>query len=473
MKKLDKLILKAFLGPFVLTFCVVVFILLIIFLVKYVEDMIGKGLGAEVYSQLLFYFSLLMVPSALPLSVLLSSLITFGNLGEHNELTAIKGAGVSLIRALTPVFLIVLVITVGAFYFNNNILPKVSLKAYSLLYDVRTKKASVNFKEGVFYEGIPGHRIKISQKFPDGKSVKGVMIYNHTAGKGNTDLIMADSGRITTINDDQFLVFELYNGKSFSEYAEDAPARSERFIRNAFDKSRMIFSLASFALNRTKEELFSSNKYMKNAHELNYITDSIKNDSKIVQANLPVNIKPYYSYFNQNFPPAPNYKFSGLSLLNKHFSVAEKELILSRAVNQARSIKAYTSSTLERIKYLEEDANSFSIEKYKKYTQAFACLVMFLIGAPLGAIIKKGGLGMPVLISIIFFIILYVFSILGEKWAKESVVPVAYGIWAANAILLPVGLLLLKQAKNDSKLLDMDFYSVLYRKFKKNKPVTL
>ena len=470
MKKLDKLIVGAFVGPFILTFIVVVFILLIQFLLKYIEDIIGKGLGLEVYAELIFYFSVLMVPVALPLAVLLSCLITFGNLGEHHELTAIKGSGVSLIRALAPIFLIVLLLTVAAFFFNNTIAPKASLKAYSLLYDVRTKKASINFKEGVFYEGIPGYRIKISQKMPDGKAVKGIMIYNHTSGRGNTDLIVADSGLITTINNESNLVFELYQGKSYTEYQQNNDPTSDQFLRNKFVKSKMIFSLASFQMNRTKEELFSSNRMMKNVSELNFVADSIRKDFTNAKANLENTISPFYVYLPKQLDSTKrivkaeeNPKIKKLDTL----SVQDKEQILSKAVNQARSVKAYITGHVERLKYLKEDANTYEIEKYRKFTQSIACIIMFLIGAPLGAIIRKGGLGIPILVSIVFFIFFYVFSIIGEKWAKEDIVPVLGGVWAANAILLPIGLLFLRQAKNDSKILDLDFYNVLIGKIVK------
>lgn len=468
MKKLDKLILRAFVGPFIITFAVVIFIFLVRFLLIYIEEIIGKGLGAEVYIQLLFYFALLLVPVALPLAVLLSTLITFGNLGEHHELTAIKGSGISMIRTLMPVFIVVVALTVFSFYFNNIIVPRASLKAYSLLYDVRTKKASVNFKEGVFYEGIPGYKIKITQKFPDGKSVKGVMIYNHTAGKGNTDVIIADSGLITTINDDRYLVFELYHGKSFSEYAQNsgfnANNHSSEFIRNEFYKSKMIFSLASFDLNRTKEDLFASNKLMKTVDELSDISDSIRQQSNQVKKHMFENIKPfyYYMFYNSTGPATPE------TALRDTLSAEDKKIILSRAINQARSVKANTSAQLERIKYMIQDARSYEIEKYKKYTQAVACLIMFLIGAPLGAIIKKGGLGVPTLVAILFFIIFYLFSNTGQKWANEGLLPVAIGIWIANIVLFPIGLFFLRQAKNDSRLFESDFYVVWFIKlFKK------
>ncbi|HEY8400165.1 MAG TPA: LptF/LptG family permease [Cytophagaceae bacterium] len=469
MKKLDKLIVKAFLGPFFLTFVVVVFILLTQYLLKYLEDFVGKDLGLAVFSELIFYFSINMVPTAMPLAILLSSLMTYGNLGEHHELTAIKSAGISLTRTLIPIFLNVLILTGVAFYFNNNMVPKANLKAYSLLYDIRQKKLSFDLKEGAFYNGLPGYSIKVTKKLPDGVSLKGVMVYNHTSGRGNSEVIIADSGKLSTFAGDKYLKMTLFNGKSYSEYVTNTGSyvSPKQFVRNDFERSEIVFSLASFDLNRTKEELFAGNKLMKNVSELQTYVDSVKNEYNTVKNNLISNIKPFYLYNpigKATNDAAEELKADKLltrldSLPALEITEEQKVQVLNRAVNQARSVKAYMKSHIERLNFLTREANVFEIEEYKKYTQSIACLIMFLIGAPLGAIIKKGGLGVPVLISIIFFITFYVISLMGEKWAKEGVVDVPYGMWAANLILLPIGLFFLRQAKNDSRLLETDFYS--------------
>src|SRR6478735_8337192 len=212
MKRLDKLILGAFFGPFFLTFTVTLFIFLTQYLLRYLDDFLGKDLGFAVFFELIFYFSMNMVPNSLPLAILISTLMTFGNLGQHHELTAIKASGISLVRALTPIFLVVVGISIGLFYFNNVIVPKANLRAYSLLYDIRQKKPALNIKEGSFYNGLPGFSVKVTKKFPDGRSLKGVMIYNHTEGRGNTDVIVADSGYMYTFFDDKYLALELFHG---------------------------------------------------------------------------------------------------------------------------------------------------------------------------------------------------------------------------------------------------------------------
>lgn len=467
MKRLDKLIIGAFLGPFFLTFSVALFIFLTQYLLRYLDDFLGKDLGLAVFSELVFYFSMNMVPNSLPLAILISSLMTFGNLGEHHELTAIKSSGISLVRTLVPIFLIVASIAVGLFYFNNIIVPKANLKAYSLLYDIRQKKPALDIKEGAFYNGLPGYSIKVIKKDPDGKGLKGVMIYNHSAGRGNTDLIVADSGYMYTFLNEKYLALELYNGTSYSESQNSNNIYPSQFVQNEFSRSKMVFSLASFDLKRTQAELFASNKYMKNTVQLNKDIDSLRAEHSMIQSNLYKNVQPFFSYHYQH-PINDTLKVDSTdSKLSTTYTPEEKALILNRAVNQARSIKSFAEGHIERLKYVRREGNGFEIEKNRKYVQSVACLIMFLIGAPLGAIIRKGGLGIPIFIGVIFFIIFYVLSMIGEKWAKESVVIVPYGMWMSITILFPVGLFFLKQARNDARLFESDAYRNVFDKIQR------
>lgn len=468
MKKIDKLILGAFSGPFLLTFIVVVFIFLTQYLLKYLDDFVGKGLGFEVYGELIFYFSIHMIPVSLPLAVLLSSLMTYGNLGEHFELTAIKGSGISLIRVLMPVGFIVVLLTIASFYFSNTIVPKVNLKAYSLLYDIRQKKPSLDFKEGAFYNGLPGYSVKISKKYEDGKTIEGVMIYNHSGNKGNTEVILADSGTMYTINHDQYLVLELFHGNSFTEYIQESNTiYPKEFVRNSFEESKLVFSLASFGLNSTPTQLFSANKVMKPVNVLQQDIDSMQNMREKNIKSIQENIGTFYTHKiipDDTGKVEFNYKPDSFFISNPG---VPNSVIYNRAVNNARGIKAYLGGNRERIYHTSREIRSYKSEKYKKYTQAFAVFIMFIIGAPLGAIIKKGGFGVPVIISIGFFIIYYVVTMIGEKWAKEGVTEVELGMWLGNIVLLPIGLFFLRQARNDSRLLDTDFYAVLIGKIKR------
>ncbi|SDL44170.1 lipopolysaccharide export system permease protein [Catalinimonas alkaloidigena] len=461
MKKLDQLIIRSFLGPFFLTFAVVEFILLTQFLIKYLDYFVGKDLGPEIFAQLISYFALTIAPTALPLAVLLSSLMTFGNLGEHRELTAIKSAGISLLRVLRPVGVLVLLITLGSFFYNNTVLPWSNLKAFSLLYDIRQKKPSFDIKEGVFYDKIPNYRIKINKKYPDGRSIADILIYDHTEGRGNNHVILADSGQMYNIMNDRYLVLELYHGNDYQELLEERRNPDEEYVRNEFDRSKMIFDLSSFNLSRTDEGLFASNKIMRTVPELRYDIDSMHRSVEGVTKSVDANIRSYYLYNlrnNENLPARAIPDTAWIQRVERRSPTYSSTDLYSRAINQARSIRSFTQSYRERYKGYWHEITVYNIEIHSRYTQAVSCLILFLIGAPLGAIIKKGGFGIPVLISIIFFIVLYVLTILGKKWANEHIIPIAAGMWTANFVLFWVGLFFLRQARNDSALLDSDLY---------------
>ena len=549
MLKLDKLILKSFIGPFLLTTALATFILLIQYMLKYFDDFVGKDLGFDVFAELIFYFSLNMLQVALPLGVLVSSLMTFGNLGENFELTAIKSAGLSLIRVLLPVFYFVVVLAIGAFFFNNHVVPSANLKAFSLLYDIKKKKPGLDIKEGVFYGGIPDYNIKVKEKLPDGKTLKDVIIYDHTDGSGNNRVILADSSKMFTMYGDRYLKLELYNGNYYSD--EETKRRSDvnRLTRTSFDQMDIVFNLSSFDLKRTKEELFQNNRQMKNIAELSSDIDSLNESVWIskyefiermggFRYHLVDKVSVMLDYFGEKIerdtlseekdtektpltisdsiakvqmetmdptnrpdgrlgklitersastfidkeglgdvplngtageipkPEEPKVLVDTLSwaFLDSAVSRRNREVFLT-AKNQAQKIKVNLNSMASRVDILTHDINKFQIEKYKKYSQAVACIVMFLIGAPLGAIIKKGGLGVPVIISIFFFIIYYVLTIMTEKWAKEGLYNPVIAVWTADIVLFPIGLFFLRQARIDARLFDSDIYTIWLEKF--------
>jgi len=542
MRRLDKLILKSFIGPFFLTTIVTTFILLVQYMLKYFDDFVGKNLGFKVFGELLFYFSINILPNALPLGVLISSLMTFGNLGENFELSAIKSAGISLIRTLRPIFFFILTLTIAAFFFNNYVVPAANLKAYSLIYDIKHQKPALDIKKGVFYNGIPNYSIKVNEKFNDNITLKDVMIYDHTRKNGNNFVILADSSRMFSMYNDKYLKLELFDGQYFNQQATKNN-RVDQFQRTSFDQMYMMFSLSSFDLKRTREELFQNNRQMKNIEELtsdidslhseqelalvglhefskNYLfhrldrarfqkknenkTDSsklktntlIKNNDKqnrsrkvktsMINSNLVTSsfqdvsgdsIMPISSWkknrknkeLNNYFPKKQSPKLAQMSLkgLDSLFTtVRKKGLILQWALTKIRAYKVNISSSKSKLQRLRFESERYKIAKFKKYSQAFACMVMFLIGAPLGAIIKKGGLGFPVIISIFFYIFYYVASILSEKWAVAGFVNGAYSVWMADLILMPIGLFFLRQARVDARLFDNDYYSVVIDKFK-------
>lgn len=459
LKKLDKLILKAFAGPFLLTFAVVQFILLTHTLLKYLDDIIGKDLGTGVLLQLLFYFSVLIVPVSLPLAVLLSSLMTYGNLGEHHELTAIKASGIALTRILRPVLLLTIGLAVGAFWFNETIVPKANLKAYSLLWDVRQQKLALDIREGVFYNGIPGYTIKVDRKSGEnGDQLHGVMIYDHTQKSGNATVMLADSGRMSTVHGGGYLGLELFHGHNYVEQPDASNRAGASFIRQGFDHNVITFSLASFDLSRTKEELFTTNRMMLNIPQLRYATDSVQKRLHQEEKLLPHTMNAYYTFVRfDTTNRAANRKVESWQVPPTRL-VSPSMSVLEQAISRARNLQSFANTTTERINELAKNSALFRIEVYRKYSQSVAVLLMFLIGAPLGSIIKKGGLGIPILISILFFIVYYVLSIMGEKYGREFVMPVGLGMWMSNLALLPAGLFFLYQAYNDSGLLELDFW---------------
>ncbi|TRX51744.1 LptF/LptG family permease [Fulvivirga sp. M361] len=589
MKKIDKLILSSFLGPFFLTFLVVVFILLTQHMLKYFDDIVGKDLGWDVLAQLFFHFAVFMTPISIPLAILLSSLMTFGNLGEHFELTAIKSAGISLLRALLPIFIFVLALTVLAFYSNNYFVPKSALEAYSLLYDIKQKKPALDLKPGAFYNGIPDFSIKVNKRNEDGKRLEDIIIYDHRNENGNKKVTLADSGAMYTILNDRYLKLELFSGNFYFENSSEAgsnrrKSKKETLSRSSFSRSEYVLDLSSFGLDRTDQSLFEGNRIMRNVSQLTTDIDSMK--GRILDRRAKVfSEAPYAFYFHMRDDTIelPEYlrmhqeqkdsleleklraeirkyeeKDSLMKLeeeassekLTKYSSdeqdkiaenkarieelEARKKLRLSKAAKlnaspdlvlkgnspdnpkivaplvdvemlesmakkdslandssktalevveeliimepdlktvqsalslsrQAKSKLQTSNTTIKKMKY---EQNVFAVQFHKILANSVACIIMFLIGAPLGAIIKRGGLGVPVLMSIIFFIIFYVISMTGEKWAKQDVIDPLIGMWAANGILFPIGLLFLRQARNDARLFDADFYNVIIERVK-------
>ena len=554
MKKIDKLVLDSFVGPFIITFLVVVFILLNINMLRYFDDIIGKGLDSVVIGQLFFYFAVFTIPTAMPLAVLLSSLIAFGNLGEHFELTAIKSAGISLIRVLRPIFLFVLVLTVLAFLANNYMVPKAALEAYSLLYDIKQKKPALELQEGAFYDGIPGISIKVSEKFPDGKTFKDVVIYDHRKNDGNKEVTVADSGKMYTILNEQYLKLELFKGYNYTEGASkeremtgQRNKATESLTRSKFDKTQVVFDLSSFQLERTDKRWFQGNRIMRNLTELDHDIDSLNKQvleqrlnhykyrqtfftffSRRDSIGMPREVREYEisrdslyikKYMKPKEDPVvrdstgriindttrrkanPNSRvpevarvrkilpsdstkqkgaFAGTpikanplpdstiaSLIDSIFSRPPDRGLVQNATNMARQIKSQVMNTNSQVDNFRKELTIYAIQWHKIIASSLACIAMFLIGAPLGAIIKRGGLGMPFLVSILFFIIYYVLTMQGEKIAKQGFFPVVACIFAADVILFVIGAFFLRQARIDARLFESDFYSVVFDKVRK------
>jgi lipopolysaccharide export system permease protein len=471
MKKLDRFILKSYLGPLVLTFFISLFILLMQFLWKYIDDLVGKGLEWYVIVKLLYYASTTFVPLALPLAILLSSLMTFGNMGEHYELVSIKAAGISLSRVMRPLIIVSIFISALAFYFSNVIMPVANLKFLSLLYDVREKKLAFNLKEGVFYKGIEGFVIRIDKKEVDGNTIRGVMVYDHTRRQGNVSLTTAEWGKMELSPDKKFLVFRLYNGTNYEERIDLRNQAANRpFQRTRFSEQYQMFDLSAFQLTRTDESLFKKNYEMQNVSQLSRSIDSIRQELstewKTAGMSYMSNIS-FYGRLDTNKPlvTASRGKFNPAVICN--FKAGERFRIRETAKNAAMAARQSLTGAQDLLEAKSKLVYKHQIVFHKKFSFSIACFLLFFIGAPLGAIIRKGGLGMPAVVSTLFFILFWVISFVGEKYAAQGVVPPWQGIWFAPAVLMPIGIFLTIKATNDASLLDVDAWARFFGRFLK------
>ncbi len=452
MKKIDKLFVKSYIGPFALTTAIVVFIFLMRFLMIYFNEFIGKNLDSDVFAKLFFYFTLITIPTALPLATLLATLMCFGNMGEHSELTAMKSAGIPLTRLVMPTFVLSALVALFSIFYNNYVNPWANLKGWSLLYDIKTAKLAFNIQEGIFYNEIPGYRIKVEQKFPDGQSMKKVIVYDHNSGNGNKNVTVADSGKMYTINNESQLVFELFNGVNYSEGTGYNTA--VQLTKYSFQKNKMVFDLSSFGMKRTKEDEFLYHEYMKDIPQLNATIDSL---------NKMIEVKSYQQSevlkgMNTYVTPQTRVETPEKIVIKKGkwvdslIAVAEAKMPVREYQNSAKSkiqsLKTQLQSDISYLTSIEKPVWGADLERWTKVATGFSCLAMFLIGASLGAIIKKGGFGMPVLISIAFFILYYIMLQMGMKYTREGLVPAFLGAWMPFVILFFIGIGLMSKAKN-------------------------
>jgi lipopolysaccharide export system permease protein len=456
VKKLYKLVLISFAGPFAATFIVALFILVMQFLFKYLEDLVGKGLEWHVVARLLLYASVTLVPMALPLAILLSSIMTLGNFGERYELVACKSAGISLSKVMLPLVGAAIVISISAFLFSNNILPYANLKMRSLLYDVTNQRPAFNIREGVFYSGIDGYVIRVGKKESDGQGIRDVMIYDHTGGAGNTKLTTALTGKMVTSPDERELIVTLNNGNSYEEVSRGRQNRANApLIRSHFEKYVIRFDLTSFKMSRTDEGLFRNNYQMQNLAQLQRSTDTLAKEIRQRREDSKKRFQPFFSGSRKSSRagvPAPD------SLTISQFLGDKKTMTISTALYSARNVKSILNDQVIDLDVKERSMNRYLIEWHRKFTLSFACLILFFIGAPLGAIVRKGGIGLPVIFSVFLFLIYYIISITGEKFAREGMVEPWQGMWLSSVILLPVGIFLSNRAITDSSLFDTGFY---------------
>ncbi len=477
-KRLYGFMIQSFLSVFLMTFFICLFIVLMQFLWKYVDEMVGKGLELSVLFELFFYAAVTMVPLALPLSILLASLMTFGNLGERLELLAIKAAGVSLLHVMRPLIFVVGVISVLAFFFQNNVLPQAQVKMWTLLYSMRQKSPELDIPEGVFYDQINGYNLYVREKNHKTGIMRDMMIYDMSQGFDNAMIVMADSGLLKTTLDKKYLILTLYDGESFENLKTDRtnsytniPYRRETFSL----KELLIPFDANF--NRMDEGVMSGQYIGKDYNELRVTIDSLNCivDSMSVEFTNKLNKSGYFSIYSENIPTD---SAARAKTIERDLEAAQKidldslwmgennqrrQLYLSRAIERANSYRVdylFNSITQDDTRHT---IRRHQIELMKKFTLSLACLIFFFIGAPLGAIIRKGGLGVPIVVSVILFIIYYIIDNTGYKLARDGVWEVWQGIWLSSAVLLPLGIFLTTRATKDSAVLNLDLYADFFR----------
>lgn len=499
--------LQTFLPLFLMTFGICLFIVLMQFLWRYIDDMVGKGLGIPVLAEVFMYAALSLVPMALPLAVLLASLMTFGNLGERLELLAMKSAGISLIHIMRPLIITLVIVSIGAFFFQNNAMPIVQVKLYTLLYSMRQKSPELDIPEGSFYKDIPGFNVYVQKKDNKTGLLRDVMIYDYSEGFNNARVIVSDSGRMKTSADKLYLILSLYNGESFENIQSQTSSSKQRkavpYRRENFDTKDILIEFdANF--NRS-DESFMQNRYMgKNLKDLQSSIDSmsIRLDS-IKQKNANAI---YNTSYVQTLMPTTSTKKAKKSKekekekkeeakdeteedLEKEIKAEEEEIMkapILAAVPPTIKLdfdSVYLAQTLSgqaaalnkaksSVDHIKTDyyfrANTIGDEAYKvrrhltewhkKFTVSVACLMFFFIGAPLGAIIRKGGLGVPVVISVILFIFYYIIDNMGFKMARDGVWEAWEGMWLSTAVLTPMGIFLTYKAAKDSVILNADTY---------------
>ena len=464
VKKIDVYLLRSFLWVFLATFFIAIFILLMQFMWMHVNDLVGKGIEISVLSEFFIYAAASMVPLALPLAILLSSLITFGNLGEKSEMTAMKAAGISLFRIMQPLIIFVVCISIGAFFFSNNVLPKSQMKLWALIFSLRQKSPELQIPVGEFYDEISGYHIYVHDKTRNGDLLN-VMIYDYSSGFDNVKVMVADTGRLSASADRRYLMLDLIQGEAF----EDLNRKQQRatgttqsipYRRETFTRKSLVIDFST-AFNRYDESMLEDQHVSKNVAQLTQSIDSVRvvsrersreQSSKLIEDR-------YFgreSARNVILPEkvtAEEQAIYNIDSLWASLSPAKRKQVYDVAEERAQTYSDQVQYHALLLGDSENYIRKHEIELYRKFTLAFACLVFFFIGAPLGAITKKGGLGAPVVMAVILFIIYYIIDNTGYKMAREALWPCWAGMWLSSFVLLPTGIFLSYKAATDAPML--------------------
>ncbi len=472
MKIVNRYLCRNFLGPFFLTFFVALFVLLMQFVWKWVDELVGKGLELTVMLKLLFYAAVSLSSMAFPLAVMLASLMTFGNMGERYEIVALKSAGISTRKMMTPLAFLTVLITIVSFLVSDQVIPRATLKLRMLLYDIQEQKPALNIEEGVFYDGFDNYSILVGKKMPDGETVKDVLIYDHSKRQGNTCVTYAESGTMTVTEDKHYLLFTLNKGSYWDETSSMGVSRGKRvqlpLMRATFDKQYKRFDMSDFSLNQVDAQLFEGHSSAMTNKQLSDQIDSMKVQIREIEdntANVFFSNLYFYNTFvrnNEQFKSQEKSRPLDISKLNHEM----QNRVLNHAENTSRSYIYSMQFNYMDATYRTSNMWNFQIELQRKYRLAVACLLFFFIGAPLGSIIRKGGIAIPLVLTVVFFVIYFALSVIGEKIAKGSTLPVWFGTWLSSFILLPLCLFLTYHATMDTAVLSPDTYAKWMDKIK-------
>ena len=439
MKKLDKLVIKSFVGPLILTFVVAVFVLLMQFIWKYVDDIAGKGLSVGIILELLMDASATFVPMAMPIAVLFASIMTMGNLGEHYELVAIKSGGIPLWRSMVPMGIIVAVLTIVAFIFADYVMPSAVLKYRTTLYDITRKKPALNIRPGEYYSEIDGFVIRVNKKDADGKTLHDITVYDHRFSSSQPDIVVAREGTMQTTPDERYMLFTLYDGCSYSETANDAGSESKPFTRIYFDTNKMTFDLSDFAFDKSDESIFQGGYQMMNTSQLDSNVARLKMQRS---ESIQKQIENIALRIDKNTVDSAGLDIQALcDSLEYHQQRRVYNEALSRAERCLSDVKIHDQVITSQSEYI----NRHYIEWHRKFTLSVACIVLFFVGAPFGSIVRKGGLGVPLVASVLFFVLYYVIGMIAEKAVREGAIGTV-GMWISTFVMLPIGIYLTYKA---------------------------
>lgn len=476
MKTIHKLVLKAYLGPLIMTFFIVTFVLMMNFVWRFIEDLTGKGLSADVILELIFYATINMIPLGLPLAMLLAGIMTMGNMGENFELQAMKSAGMSLMRIMQPLIIVTFIISVASFFLVNNLVPYAYKRSMIILSDIKRQKQVLEFKDGLFFNGIhEDMSIRVEHQDPETGLLHNVLIYDSRSQGGNMTTTMAETGYIRLSDDKKFLLVTLYNGDNYQQTRNSRWYTKNSLRHDKFDVQDMAIRMEGFDFQQSDNTMVNSSQ-AKNIVELQHAIDSLDvtveeaiarsydpllrdnlftNDIQVLQ--LPDSMKIDKSEFTDV------YLLDSLPKLTMRERNEIWKTAKTMAQNSRQSFSYDEGSAKDGLNQLYRSKNDW----HKKLSLPFSVIIFFMIGAPLGAIIRKGGMGTPIVISVVFFVIYYVISLSGEKMAKEGTWSSFSGIWISSFILTPIAIYLMIKATNDSSLLDTDWYDAQFKKIKK------